>query len=73
LDHIRLPLSLDELPQRIPFLDRLYNVVEIIFKRYYTKSNKRKGHLHNFGNSLESRVLKAITERTVDRTHDNCF
>ncbi|KAG1454699.1 hypothetical protein G6F55_007468 [Rhizopus delemar] len=35
LDSIRLPLSLDELPQMIPYLDRLYNVVGTIYRCCY--------------------------------------
>ena len=30
LDCIRFPLSLDELPQLEPYLDQLYNAVEVI-------------------------------------------
>lgn len=30
LDCIRFPLSLDELPQLVPYLDRLYNVIQAI-------------------------------------------
>ncbi|CAO3650433.1 unnamed protein product [Mucor hiemalis] len=30
LDCIRFPLSLDELPQLVPYLDRLYHVIDVI-------------------------------------------
>ncbi|KAI7879855.1 uncharacterized protein EV154DRAFT_606349 [Mucor mucedo] len=71
LDTIRLPLSLDELPQFVPYLDRLYNVMEAIFNCCYNESNVSENC--DFGVSLEPRVIKAITERSVDRTRVNCF
>lgn len=38
LDCIRFPLSLDELPQLVPYLDRLYHVVDVIHKLCYTSN-----------------------------------
>lgn len=71
LDSVHLPLSLDELSQFLPYLDRLYNVMEAIFNCCYSESNICEKC--DFGASLEPRVVKAITERSVDRTRDNCF
>ncbi|KAG0735202.1 hypothetical protein G6F35_008151 [Rhizopus arrhizus] len=71
LDSIRLPLSLDELPQMIPYLDRLYNVVDTIYRCCY--ENNTADVLSEFGNCLEPKVIKAITEKTTDRTRTNCF
>ena len=71
LDTIRLPLSLDELPQFVPYLDRLYNVMKAIFNCCYNESNVCENC--DFGVSLEPRVIKAITERSADRTRVNCF
>ncbi|KAG1561764.1 hypothetical protein G6F49_001500 [Rhizopus delemar] len=42
LDHFRLPLSMDELPQLIPYLHRLYNVVATIYSCCY-KQKKLNG------------------------------
>ncbi|KAG1085988.1 hypothetical protein G6F42_021172 [Rhizopus arrhizus] len=38
LDCIRFPLSLDELPQLVPYLGRSYNVVEVIHRLCYTSN-----------------------------------
>ncbi|KAI7867763.1 uncharacterized protein EV154DRAFT_402776, partial [Mucor mucedo] len=71
LDTIRLPLSLDELPQIVAYLDHLYNVMEAIFNCCYNESNVSDNC--DFDVSLEPRVIKAITERSVDRTCVTCF
>ncbi|KAI7895762.1 uncharacterized protein EV154DRAFT_412738 [Mucor mucedo] len=71
LDSIRLPLSLDELPQLIPYLGRLYNVVEVVHRLCYTTESCNISP--NFGYTLEPKVIKAIMEKTVDRTRDNPF
>ncbi|KAL4207760.1 hypothetical protein CU097_007428 [Rhizopus azygosporus] len=71
LDSFRLPLSLDELPQMIPYLDRLYNVVDTIYRCCY--ENNTVDVLSEFGYCLEPKVVKAITEKTTDRTRSNCF
>ncbi|KAI9364764.1 hypothetical protein BD770DRAFT_461180 [Pilaira anomala] len=39
LDTLHLPLSLKELPQIVPYLNRLYNVTEAIFNCCYNESN----------------------------------
>lgn len=72
LDTIRLPLSLDEMLQFIPYFNRLYNVVEAIYDCCY---NDESNIIRNcdLGVSLEPQVIKAITERSVDRTGVNCF
>ncbi|KAG1627874.1 hypothetical protein G6F45_007332 [Rhizopus arrhizus] len=51
LDSIRLPLSLDELPQMIPYLDRLYNVMDTIYRCCY--ENNTVDVLSEFGYCLE--------------------
>ncbi|KAG1052839.1 hypothetical protein G6F43_005042 [Rhizopus delemar] len=51
LDSIRLPLSLDELPQMIPYLDHLYNVVGTIYRCCY--ENNTADVLSEFGYYLE--------------------
>lgn len=73
LDTIRLPLSLDELPQFVSYLDRLHNVMEAIFNCCYTESNVCENGDLGVSLELEPRVIKAITERSVDRTRVNCF
>ncbi|CEG75829.1 hypothetical protein RMATCC62417_10809 [Rhizopus microsporus] len=51
LDSIRLPLSLNELPQIIPYLDRLCNVVDTIYRCCYENNT---GDVPNeFGYCLE--------------------
>ncbi|KAI8878570.1 hypothetical protein K501DRAFT_304696 [Backusella circina FSU 941] len=69
LDHFRLPLSMDELPQLIPYLHRLYNVVATTYSCCY-KQKKLNGDMPS-GSSLEPRVIKAITVKTSDRTRKN--
>lgn len=71
LDSIRLPLSLDELPQMIPYLNRLYNVVDTIYRCCY--ENNTADVLSKFGYYFQPKVIKAITEKTTDRTRNNCF
>lgn len=71
LDSIRVPLSLDELPQMIPYLDCLYNVVDIIYRCCY--ENNTVDMLSEFGYCLEPNIIKAITEKTTDRARSNCY
>ncbi|KAI8983989.1 hypothetical protein BDF20DRAFT_817080, partial [Mycotypha africana] len=65
------------LPQLVPYFDRLYNVIEVIYTNCYSKVNisTRTATDSNNGTlgTLEPKVLKAITEKTVDRTRYNCF
>ncbi|KAG2216281.1 hypothetical protein INT45_003912 [Circinella minor] len=71
LDCVRLPLSLDELPQLVPYLGRLYNVVKVIHRLCYT-SNAIKVN-NSFGSTLEPKVIKAIIEKSTDKTRNNPF
>ncbi|KAI8967789.1 hypothetical protein BDF20DRAFT_829063, partial [Mycotypha africana] len=71
LDCVQLPLSLDELPQLVPYLGCLYNVVEVIHRLCYT-SNAIKVN-DSFGSTLEPKVIKAIMEKSTDRTRDHPF
>ncbi|KAI7889083.1 uncharacterized protein EV154DRAFT_553364 [Mucor mucedo] len=71
LDCIRFPLSLDELPQLIPYLDRLYHVVDVIYKLRYTSNAFR--FEESFKPALYAKVIKAITEKSVDRNRGNPF
>lgn len=70
LDSIRLPLSLDELPQTLPYLGRLYNVVEAVHRCCYV--NEEFDIALN-GHTLEPSVIKAITKKIVDRKRPNYF
>jgi hypothetical protein len=73
LDHIKFPLSLNELPQLLGFLDRLYDVIAV-YKEYckppatddndVVRTNRR--------GSLSSPVLRALVVKTVDRSRENC-
>lgn len=74
LNSLRLPISLDELPQLVPYFDRLYNIVETIYNNCYSKDNMSTTTDTDSNNgTLEPKILKAITEKTVDRTRYNCF
>ncbi|CAO3674084.1 unnamed protein product [Rhizopus stolonifer] len=71
LDCIRFPLSLDELPQLVPYLDRLYNVVEVIHHLCYTSNTFTISN--SFKPALDAKVIKAIMGKSTDRTHENPF
>lgn len=71
LDNIRFPLSLDELPQFIPYLDCLYNVVNTIHRCCYTNATVNISSA--FNSILELKVINAIMEKSSDRTRHNCF
>ncbi|GAA5804506.1 hypothetical protein HPULCUR_010004 [Helicostylum pulchrum] len=71
LDSIRLPLSLDELPQLIPYLDRLYNVVEAIHRLCYPCHAMQVNN--SFGQVVKPKVIKAIMEKSTDRIRENPF
>lgn len=71
LDFIRFPLSLDELPQLVPYLDRLYNVVEVIHHLCY--ANNTFTISNSFKPALDAKVIKAIMEKSTDRTRENPF
>ncbi|CEI86111.1 hypothetical protein RMCBS344292_00556 [Rhizopus microsporus] len=71
LDCIRFPLSLDELPQLVPYLDRLYNVVEVIHHLCYTSNTFTISN--SFKPALDAKVIKAIMEKSTDRTRENPF
>ncbi|KAG1444498.1 hypothetical protein G6F56_010273 [Rhizopus delemar] len=71
LDCIRFPLSLDELPQLVPYLDRLYNVVEVIHRLCYTSNTFIIGN--SFKPALDAKVIKAIMEKSTDRNRENPF
>lgn len=74
LNTLRLPISLDELPQLVPYFDRLYNILETIYNNCYSKDNISTTTAANSNNgTLEPKILKAITEKTVDRMRYNCF
>ncbi|KAI9476531.1 MAG: hypothetical protein EXX96DRAFT_596547 [Benjaminiella poitrasii] len=74
LNSLRLPISLDELPQLVPYFDRLYNIVETIYNNCYSKDNMLTTTDTDGNNgTLEPKILKAITEKTVDRMRYNCF
>lgn len=72
LNSLRIPTSIDELPQLIPYFDRLCNVLEAIYSNCYSRSNcsDRATTSVTAANSndsiLEPRVLKAVIEKTVD-------
>lgn len=72
LDCIRFPLSLNELPQLIPCLDRLDNVVEVIYRLCYTSNAFTVSS--SFKPALDAEVIKAmITEKSTNRTRENPF
>ncbi|KAI7893955.1 uncharacterized protein EV154DRAFT_415960 [Mucor mucedo] len=71
LDCIRFPLSLDELPQLVPYLDRLYHVVDVIHKLGYTSNAFQVDE--SFKPALDPKVIKAIMEKSVDRNRENSF
>lgn len=71
LDCIRFPLSLDELPQLVPYLDRLYSVVEVIHRLCYTSNTFTISN--SFKPALDAKVIKAIMEKSTDRTRENPF
>jgi hypothetical protein len=71
LDCIRFPLSLDELPQLVPYLDRFYNVVEVIHYLCYTSNTFTISN--SFKPALDAKVIKAIMEKSTDRTRENPF
>lgn len=74
LHSLRLPVSLDELPQLVPYFDRLYNIVETIYKNCYSKDNMSSTTgANDDSGTLDPKSLKAITEKTIDRTRYNCF
>lgn len=76
LDSLRIPTSLDELPQLVPNFDRLYNILEAIYTNCYSKANVSKTtttSTNSNDSTLESKILKALTEKTVDRSIYNCF
>ncbi|EPB92140.1 hypothetical protein HMPREF1544_00965 [Mucor circinelloides 1006PhL] len=83
LDHLRIPTALDELPQFVPYFDRLYNILATIHTNCYAKDNVSNAttttstststNTNSNDSTLEPKVLKAITERTVDRGRYNCF
>ncbi|EIE79275.1 hypothetical protein RO3G_03980 [Rhizopus delemar RA 99-880] len=66
LDSIRLPLSLDELPQMIPYLDRLYNVVGTIYRCCY--ENNTADVLSEFVYYLEPKVLQGQEYTKIHQT-----
>lgn len=57
LDTFRFPLSMDKLPQLLPYLHRLYNVVATIY-RYCYNQTKLSGDMPS-ACSLEIRVINA--------------
>lgn len=71
LNFIRFPLSLDELPQLVPYLDRLYNIVEMIHHLCYTSNTFIISN--SFKPALDAKVIKAIMEKSTDRTRENPF
>jgi len=71
LDCIRFPLSLDELPQLVPYLGRSYNVVEVIHRLCYTSNAFIINN--SFKPALDAKVIKAIMEKSADRTRKNPF
>ncbi|CAO3638451.1 unnamed protein product [Mucor hiemalis] len=71
LDSFRVPMSHDELPQLVPYMQRLYNVVNTIYVNCYTKETTSSAKFAS--NTLEPKVLKAITEKTVDRSRYKYF
>lgn len=70
LDHFRLPLSMDELPQRIPYLHRLYNAVEVIYSCCYQKEKLKHDDVPS-GSALAPRVVHALAVKSSDRTCKN--
>ncbi|CAO0800310.1 unnamed protein product [Mucor circinelloides] len=70
LDHFRLPLSMDELPQLIPYLHRLYNVVEVIYICCYQQEKLKHDDVPS-GSALEPRVIHALAVKSSDRTCKN--
>lgn len=60
LDNICLPLSLDELPQLIPYVDRFYDVVEVIHRLCYSTHFIEVNN--SFGKVFELKLIKAIME-----------
>ncbi|KAI9476345.1 MAG: hypothetical protein EXX96DRAFT_596465 [Benjaminiella poitrasii] len=71
LDCIRFPLSLDKLPQLVPYLNRLYNVVEVIHHLCYTSNIFTISN--SFKPALDAKIIKAIMEKSTDRTCEYPF
>ncbi|KAI9469035.1 MAG: hypothetical protein EXX96DRAFT_492372, partial [Benjaminiella poitrasii] len=70
-NYICLHLSIDEFPQFILYLDRLYNVAETIYKCCY--NHLQKLFVRGFGSTFAFRIIKAITERSTDGARRKCF
>lgn len=69
LNSLRIPTSLDELLQLVPYFDLLYNVLETIYINCYSKDNMSSttttiADADNSNTTLEPKVLKAITDNS---------
>lgn len=60
LDTFRPPLLLDELPQFVLYLNRLYNIMEAIYNSCYDESNVCENC--DLGVSLKPRVMQTELE-----------
>ncbi|GAA5795596.1 hypothetical protein HPULCUR_000957 [Helicostylum pulchrum] len=72
LEHLRFPLSLNELPQLLGFVDRLYNILcvfeQICLAPVDVSITEEKGR-----ETIKSPVLRPFIVKTVNRNRVNCF
>ncbi|ORE22306.1 hypothetical protein BCV71DRAFT_270460, partial [Rhizopus microsporus] len=70
-NHKKINLDLHRLYTFVPYLERLYNVVETIHHLYYTSNTFTISN--SFKPALDAKVIKAIMEKSTDRTRENPF
>lgn len=72
LDHLRFPLSLNELSQSIGYIDRLYNILNM-FEEYRMLPAVKEIPSNKYRETMKSSVIRTLTEKTIDRSRTNHF
>ncbi|CEG68054.1 hypothetical protein RMATCC62417_04386 [Rhizopus microsporus] len=72
LDHLRFPMSLNELPQLIGYVDRLYDILNV-FEEFCMLPAVKERPSSKKRETMKLSILSPLIEKTIDRSRANCF
>lgn len=72
IDHLRFPLFLNELPQLLRYVDRLYDILNV-FEELCMLPMQNERHESKRRETIKSPTLHPLIEKTVDRSRINYY
>lgn len=72
IDHIRFPFSLNELPQLLGYIDRLYDILNV-FEELCILPVENERPESKRRETIKPPTLRLLIEKTVDRSRTNYY